>query len=107
TPPYSTYVFPVTDLDRPALVLTTGAYPRALAFDPRGGRIYAQNHQHQLLVYTAGGIKQKEYRLGDAEAKQLLVHPAGGKLLVLTGERLYRIDVPGGAAGPAGPGSKG
>ena len=66
--------------------------PRALAFDPKGRYIYAHNFQNPLILFTTKGIKLKEYAIpGAGEVKQILPHPQGGKLLLLTGHRLHLV----------------
>ena len=49
--PYSTFIYSVSDLKTPKLTIKSGAYPRALAFDPVGKWIYAQNHSKQLILF--------------------------------------------------------
>ena len=45
-----------------------------------------------LMVFTAKGIKQKEYTIpGAGEVKQFLPLPEGGKLLLLTSSHLYLV----------------
>jgi hypothetical protein len=74
--------------------VASGAYPRAVGFDPKAGLIYAQNFQNQLIIYDPSGIKIKEFKLGPGgDVKQFLVHPEGRKLLVLTGTKLYYVQV--------------
>jgi DNA-binding beta-propeller fold protein YncE len=91
---YSTFIYRVNDLARPQISLASGAYPRAVGFDPKGGYVYAQNHQHQLIIFNPAGIKLKEQKLGQSsDVKQFLVHPEGRKLLVLTDDKLYSVQV--------------
>jgi hypothetical protein len=93
---YSTYVYPASDVTRPAFLLASGAYPRAVGFDPRLGLVYAQNCDKQLIVFTDRGVKQREYQLAvgrGPEVSQFVPHPGGGRLLVLTGEQLYFVDL--------------
>ena len=67
----------------------------ALAFNPKNGQIYSQNHNHQLLVFTPKGDKHKEYELGGGMGvRQILVHPDGKKILVLTDEKLMLVTLP-------------
>jgi hypothetical protein len=92
---YSTYVYPVTNLNRPAVSLRSGAYPNAVGFDPRTGNLYTHNHAKQLMVFTAGGVLQKEYALeqNGLRLHQFLVHPAGERLLVLTSSQLLFVSL--------------
>jgi hypothetical protein len=94
-PPYSTYVYPVTNLSRPALTLQQGAYPLVVGFDPKAGLMYGQNFRQQLLIFNLNGVKQKEYEFGDRlEVKQYLAHPEGRKLLLLTSDKLFYVELP-------------
>jgi hypothetical protein len=92
---YSTYVYPVTRINEPAFVLEQGAYPTAVGFDPKGGLVYGQNRSHQLILFTPTGVKQREYTFGQARrVRQFLVHPEGRKLLLLTEDKLFLVELP-------------
>jgi S1-C subfamily serine protease len=97
-PNYGTYVYPVTDLKKPAFTLHQGPYPTAVAFDPARDRVFSQNHDHPLIVFNAGGVKQKEYEFGNRgsgrEVRQMLVHPGTGKVLILTPQKLMVAELP-------------
>ncbi len=91
---YTTFIYSVTNLSQPQIMVTSGAYPRAMGFDPKAGLIYAQNHDKQLLIYDPSGVRLKEFNLGPTgEVKQFLVHPDGRKVLVLTDRKLYFVCV--------------
>ncbi|HEV3446742.1 MAG TPA: trypsin-like peptidase domain-containing protein [Gemmataceae bacterium] len=92
---FSTYVYPVTNLKRPAYALTQGTEPEAVAFDPRAGYVYGQNLDHQLILFNLAGVKRREYSLtGKGGVRQFLVHPGGGRLLVYTGAKLLLVQLP-------------
>jgi hypothetical protein len=93
---YSTYVYEAGTLSRPAFTVESGAYPQAAGFDTKAGLVYAQNYDSSLIVFTANGIKLKEYKFGRGgrDVRQFLVHPDGGKLIVHAGEALYFVEVP-------------
>ena len=93
---YTTYVYPVTDLQRPAFTLHSGHYPRAVAFDIRGDLIYAQNFDNQLVIFSVAGRKLAEHALGERgnQTNAFLVHPEGRRVIVQTEERLYYVEVP-------------
>ncbi len=91
---YSTYVYPVTNLNRPSFALRQGAYPLAVGFDAKAGLVYTQNHEFELIVFTDKGLKLKEYRLSCGEPRQYLVHPAGRRLLLLAGAKLLDVELP-------------
>src|SRR5262249_19211165 len=89
--PYSTYIYPVDNLNKPAFVLKQGAYPLAVGFDGKAGLAYTQNFQQQMIVFTDTGMKLKEYRLDCGNPRQYLVHPEGRKLLVLGDTKLLLV----------------
>jgi WD40 repeat protein len=71
-----------------------------VGFDPRGGRIFAQNHSTPLLIYSSTGIKQKEVNTNGRdrlEPEQFLAHPDGGKLLIRTNNAVVYVDLTGAA----------
>ncbi len=94
--PYGTFIYPVTDLRRPAFAIRQGAYPRAVGFDPKAQVVYSQNHHKQLLIFSYTGLLRQEHELGPRNqgTVQFLVHPEGHRVLVLTGERLYAVQLP-------------
>jgi predicted Zn finger-like uncharacterized protein len=106
--PYGTYVYAVTDLKKPAFTLAQGTFPRAVGFDGKSGLVYAQDHNHPLMVFTTTGTKLKQFRIaGSDTARQFLVHPEGRRLALLTGRGLYHAEVkkgtPAGTPGVPGP----
>jgi S1-C subfamily serine protease len=94
--PYSTYVYAVDNLRKPAFTLHQGNYPRAVAFDPKAGAIYAQNFENQLVLFSPTGVRRQEHPLSERgdEVKQFLVHPEGGRLIVLTERRVFYVATP-------------
>lgn len=92
---YGTFVYSVDDLTRPAFVVEQGAYPAAVAFDPAAKLVYSQNVDYPLIVFSAAGVKQKEYKIRKPEppgagSPEYLVHPFGRKLfLAIEGEVLW------------------
>jgi S1-C subfamily serine protease len=93
---YGTYVYKVANLQMPIVNLSSGAYPRVVGFDKAGGKLYAQDFEHQLMTFTPTGLKEKEYLLtkrGD-EPRQFLIHSTGKKLLVLTKDNLLWVEFP-------------
>jgi S1-C subfamily serine protease len=83
TGPYSTYIYPVGNLNKTAFLLNQGAFPLAVGFDAKAGLVYTQNIQNQLIVFNDKGMKLKEYRLDCGNPRQYLVHPDGRKVLIL------------------------
>ena len=92
--PYATHLYAVGNLDKPLAILKSGAYPVAIGFDPKAKLVYAQNHEKQLIVFTADGIKGKEYDLGTGGTRQLLVHPDGRKLIVFADKKISYVELP-------------
>ena len=94
---YGTYIYSTTDLKSPYLGISTGAYPRMLAFDPVAKSIYAQNADKHIIVLNQGGVKQVEYflRAKRGDVRRFLVHPSGYRLCVLTRTELIWVELPG------------
>jgi hypothetical protein len=101
--PYSTYLYPVKSLTKPVSAITSGGYPERVGFDPKLSLAYGQNFDHQLMIFDLlSGAKRGEYQLsprGDG-VRQFLVDPQGGRLFVLTGSKLFFVEV----LNPKGPG---
>jgi S1-C subfamily serine protease len=98
-PLYATNVFKITDLSKPEIVIASGPHPAALGFDIKAGFVYAQNDGVPLIVFRPSGIRHKEYTLASpsrmgGRARQFIVHPDGGKLLVLTDIKLVFVEWP-------------
>lgn len=92
---YSTYVYPVKNINKPAFTLEQGAYPSAVGFDPAGKLVYSQNHEYPLITFGETGIKKKEYKMDQGrDVLQYLVHPDGRKLLLLSDKNLSWIELP-------------
>jgi S1-C subfamily serine protease len=93
--PYSTYIYPTGNLNRPMFTINQGAYPRAVAFDAKNKKIYSQNHDHQFIIFNDSGRKLQEFKLaprGD-ETRQIVSHPDGNRALVLTSNNLFFVEV--------------
>jgi hypothetical protein len=91
---YATFVYPVKNLKKPDFVLEVGAYPEVVGFDPAAKLVYTQNADSSLVVCSATGLKQNQYRLKDArDVRQYLVHPEGRKLLLLTANQLLWVEL--------------
>jgi hypothetical protein len=93
-PPLSnsgTYIYPVTDLHRPAFTIKHASYPGIVSFDPATGDVYANGSGNQLEVFGPTGIKREtlEFVGRGGEGRQTLVHPAGRKLLMLGDELIF------------------
>ena len=80
---YGTYIYAVANLQSPApLGVSTGAYPKAIGFDHKAGKIFVQNRSHQLIVINSGGVKEAEYKLSakPEDVRLFSVHPMGGRV---------------------------
>lgn len=101
-------VYRVDQLKKPACTLAQGEivggtpniWPGAVGFDPKGEFIYAPVAEkavfpavsmHEFAVFSIGGVKKKAYALDlkpgylPRRVLQYLVHPAGGRVVVLIG----------------------
>jgi len=54
------------------------------------------NGSHSLIVFTEAGIKKKEYKIGDKvdDHGSSWLTRMGAKLLMLTGSKLYHVELP-------------
>jgi hypothetical protein len=93
---YCTIVFIIDTFAKKECILEIGAHPKQVGWDPAGNAIYTGNSGTTLLVFTLAGVKQKEYTIDKAATqRQYLAHPQGKKLLLLTTEKLYFVELPG------------
>jgi len=92
--PYCTYLFEAGNVRMPKLVIKQGTYPRTIAFDRKAELIYAHDIGHQLILFNNKGIRLKELQLGAGSTRQILAHPEGKKLLVLTDQKLFYVELP-------------
>lgn len=91
---YVTYIYPVTNLKKPAFALPTGAYPQAVAFDPKGGHILAQNVDKALLLHNFVGVKKNEFgipTLGGGDVREFSFSPLGNEVLLRANERIAYV----------------
>ena len=85
------FVYPVENIERAEATLEfDGPGATAISADPASGRFYAGG----LLVFDKDGKREKEYKLDAGEIKQLLVHPQGGKLLLLGTGKFLLVEMP-------------
>ena len=95
---YGTFIYAVDKLTVPKFALTTGPYPRLVAFDAVDQSIYAENSDYQLMLFSPTAIKRKQLSLidepgGHDEPRQFVPHPGGHRLLVLLAKRLLYVDL--------------
>jgi hypothetical protein len=85
------FVYPVENIERPEVALEFGG-PSAMAIsaDPASGNFYADD----LRVFDKDGSLKKQYKLGAGPMQQLLVHPEGGKLLIMGRAKFLLVEVP-------------
>jgi hypothetical protein len=93
------FLYKTTDLNYPAFVLDVGRAPSdppVMAVDPSSGEFYLNCYEKQLVIFDAKGIRKDDYQLNAEESndntKQILVHPSGGRMLVLTEEKLFLVE---------------
>lgn len=103
---YPTYIYAVQNLQSPVAVVSSGAYPQTMAFDPGARRIYGMNQEHQLLVFNAqGGPEGAHDPAPPGEAtRAILPFPGGRSLVLLTKSSLLWVEFPGAPAGDGGTG---
>lgn len=91
-------VFTIADFSKPVIKGPTAPSPRreVLAFDRLGQKLYAGGSDRPTLwTINAEGQLEKEFFLGNGagDSMQILVHPDGGELLLLTDRKLYRLEL--------------
>lgn len=92
---YTTYVYAINNLKKHVIEAEGGAYPRALGYDKKAGVLYGQDHTHELLTFNTNGLVQKSYDLGrNGRTLDLLVHPDGYKVVVLTQPNIIVVNLP-------------
>jgi hypothetical protein len=94
-----TPVYRADDLTRPVFALPAGI-GAAVAFDPAAGEVYAPDRDHLLVRFDPTGRRLHGYgfpgrRETGGDVRQLLPHPAGRSLLMVTTDRVERIDIEG------------
>ena len=85
---YTLAVFKIDDLKKRELVLDPGG--TAVGFDPADGYLFTNN----LRLYDNKGGLIKQYNLGGLFMRQILPHPEGGTVLVLTSDALTAVTLP-------------
>jgi hypothetical protein len=92
---HSTFVFAAGDLSKPAFTLAGGPFPNAVGFDVAGGLVYTHSSTSVLLTFDAAGAKKGQYRFGGPKTvpsvRQILPHPGGRRLLLVTSAGLYAV----------------
>jgi hypothetical protein len=74
-----------------------GEPPLAVGFDLKGGYLYTQNNDWQLMVCSLHGIMRKEYTFDNGANRpviQFLVYPGGNQAVALTRETAWLIELP-------------
>ena len=92
---YTTHVFEIDSLQDPVIEVQGGAYPQTLEFDKAAGLLYAQNSGSELLTINGDGRVRKSYDLRrNGSTLDLLVHPDGHKVLVMTETEIISVELP-------------
>ncbi len=90
----ATYAFRVEDLAIPVITMETPHPMGSAGLDPSQQRLYAQTGSRFVGVFTPDGKRQQSYDLEGhcTGSTQLLVHPAGGRFLLLAEPRPLWIE---------------
>ncbi|MBI2190603.1 MAG: hypothetical protein HYU36_01295 [Planctomycetes bacterium] len=59
-------------------------------------KYYASNAEVRLILFGLKGVREREFKIADPaldETRQFLVHPAGGRLLLLSHQHLYWFEI--------------
>jgi predicted Zn finger-like uncharacterized protein len=91
---YQCFVYPVTDLKKPAFTLK-GAAHWAVIPHYKGGVAYSTTGSNEvsLVVYNTNGLTLKQYRLGVGSVKQIIRQPQGDRLLLLSDKGAAVVDL--------------
>ncbi len=89
-----THVFDVKDTHLVVLTISTDRDTSAITFDSSNGRFYSSNSEHSLVVHDPQGAKLEEYKIRSGETKQLLAHPDGKKIMMLSKKYLVWVELP-------------
>ena len=90
--PGQTAIFSGIDLKKQMMLINHGPKLTALAFDSKGN-IYAATDSASLIRFDADGKRIKDYDLG-GKTRQILPSADGTKLLVLTKDKLLKVELP-------------
>jgi uncharacterized protein (TIGR03066 family) len=89
------FVYGVGNIEKEEFILDPGCM--AVGFDPKGGYLLGEGGPQSgqtLRLFDANGQLRKDYKLGTGGVLQMLVYPAGNKVLLLTGEKAMLVEVP-------------
>jgi hypothetical protein len=92
--PNPTYVYEIGKLSEPVVAIPDVS--RDLAWDHTNGRIYAHDRQHPLVIFGPEGGLERSFTFPGRQHPfvwRLRVHPGGNKLLVLTYDDYYWVDL--------------
>ena len=92
------FVYAVTDLQMPVVKFDTAwAEADCLGFDGVAKRLYASDNYTQLASFSHLGQLLRKYKLSqegaDGKTLQILVHPSGNRLLLLTEANLFWVEL--------------
>jgi hypothetical protein len=91
----SIFVYPVGNIEKEEFILDPGCM--AVGFDPKGGYLVGEGGPQSgqtLRLFDAKGQLRKDYKLETGGVLQMLMHPAGNKVLLLTADRALLVEVP-------------
>ncbi len=93
---FGTYVYAIGNLQKAHLGMSTGRFPKTIGFDSVGKKIYAQNMDAQLLVFTMEGARESAFLLpGRSMTRMLVAHPQGNRVCVMTQDLLFWVELAG------------
>jgi hypothetical protein len=98
--PNDVAVLKAANLNDPAMpFIENGAHPQVVGFDPVTKLIYLDDDQWDLIAVTSKGvpIPDQKWKWRDKptdRVQQYLVHPEGGRLIIVVSGKLVPFDVP-------------
>jgi hypothetical protein len=94
----ATNIYLVENLRQPFCTIPPCDTPRSVGFDPKTGRIYSGNSKCPLQVFDQKGNLVEEYNFAKdyGESLAIVVHPAGNRILLETGKKLFLVELDAG-----------
>jgi hypothetical protein len=74
-------------------VLEMNGRPMPVGFDPTAQLIYSGNPTFPLMVFHYAGTRLKQYKIGNGDPRQFLVHPDGKKFVLLQTDQVSLVEL--------------
>jgi len=91
--PYAIPLFRADELNEPALIIQTGAYPEAVDWDLTTGKIISQCSGEMLIFSPRGRIEQRLAQAGRGDVYQIAALPIGNRFILWTSDAIAIWDL--------------